>query len=341
MSKFSNITAEGTALNEYKVAVNSSDENPDYLINKLNAGSDDISFVAENVGGVLKVTVNVNSPTTTYSALTDTDTSGVANGDLPIYNSTTSKWEVGTPTKTTSVAKIISDTTISNMSDIFKVEPSTASTVANALTVTLPDPASHDNEKVKFIFEEVQDYTSETATESMQYVKLETAAGSFQDEFQAYVSEMVMTTNKESLEFVSNGTNWLLTQRLKPRSARYISIPSATTSVSVNIRNETDLFIDIAEPDTAEVTVTFTYSGSVLPTGYYHSIFADTEVVSSSKSIVLVVEGGPAGTITNNAAGDYILKYGIYSMRYGAAEANWKTDLTRIVNSRGTNITGF
>jgi len=341
MSKISRITTTQSP-SEYIVSVNSSDSNPSFLADKLNQG-DNITLTTENVGGQLVVTIEADAPATTLADLTDTDTSGVADGESLIYNSTTLKWEPSTPASTVSVVKLIIDTTISSMSDVFKAVPHDGALVPRAIVVVLPDPADHTGRQVKIILDNPS-YTSEISSDETKYVKIGTASGTIQDDFDNAVANVYLGAHKESITLYSSGTNWLFIERHIPTSTRSIVLDD--TGTTLYVRNETSLYYEnnfattVARTNMLSLPEDDALDSRVVGSTIDINAYLPVDAVGGTENILEVPYTKTTGaegliTITVDTTGNYANRFLLSCLR---VDSGWDVNVTSIGDPRNSSV---
>jgi len=99
MSVLKRVTTGSGVSDDFKVAVNSSDSNEDFLRDKM-YGGDNISLSTYTDDGVLKVKIDASDASTTLTALTDVDTSPTPSTGDVLAKASGGEYEFITPTTT-------------------------------------------------------------------------------------------------------------------------------------------------------------------------------------------------------------------------------------------------
>lgn len=220
MSKIKRITT--TSVNDYKVAVDSSDTNPDYLNDKLNAG-DNVTLTAETVDGDKVVTIAAVSTNTTLDSLTDV-TGTTTEGQVLTRGSSGYEFEYP-KVRTTNTISSTTALTTTTITDYVTLTPA----VSTEIRLTLPNASTMPAGSIVEIRFEAPAYTpasSETAAEAEIYAD---AAVLFH-----------MNADGETAKLIAGASSWSILSRNYPKT----SVEETTSgNTTLYIRNESYLHV--------------------------------------------------------------------------------------------------
>jgi len=220
MSKIKRITT--TSVNDYKVAVDSSDTNPDYLNDKLNAG-DNVTLTAETVDGDKVVTIAAVSTNTTLDSLTDV-TGTTTEGQVLTRGSSGYEFEYP-KVRTTNTISSTTALTTTTITDYVTLTPA----VSTEIRLTLPNASTMPAGSIVEIRFEAPTYTassSETAAEAEIYAD---AAVLFH-----------MNADGETAKLIAGASSWSILSRNYPKT----SVEETTSgNTTLYIRNESYLHV--------------------------------------------------------------------------------------------------
>lgn len=220
MSKIKRITT--TSVNDYKVAVDSSDTSPDYLNDKLNAG-DNVTLTAETVDGDKVVTIAAVSTNTTLDSLTDV-TGTTTEGQVLTRGSSGYEFEYP-KTRTTNTISSTTALTTTTITDYVTLTPA----VSTEIRLTLPNASTMPAGSIVEIRFEAPAYTpasSETAAEAEIYAD---AAVLFH-----------MNADGETAKLIAGASSWSILSRNYPKT----SVEETTSgNTTLYIRNESYLHV--------------------------------------------------------------------------------------------------